>query len=219
MDDLWVGLGPDGSWIEKRPWTESIRAGTTHYDAVELSNLHVRFPRPDLAVVTGDFMQKAHSGPRDKSMTGRYVDTWARTGERWHVVSSGFAPRRDPKADAAQVEALERAWVDVAIRGDADAFARYMTDDYVASSGGRILTKSAWGESLRAKRSTFSRVEFRNVSVRVHGDAAVFIADFDQVATANGVDNSVSGTEITTWVRDGGSWRAAASGFSHVSAR
>ena len=93
MSDQWIGLTHRGTYLEKAPWTANIRAGTTHYDSVVLSNQRVRFPRNDVAVTTGDYMQKGRTASGDNSVEGRYVETWVRTGGRWQVVSSGFAPR------------------------------------------------------------------------------------------------------------------------------
>jgi ketosteroid isomerase-like protein len=92
LDDDYVALNDDGSWLRKPGWTRAIRNKTTHYDVVELYNLQVRFPRPDVAVVTGDFMQKGMTGTRDNSMVGRYINTWVRKHDKWLLVSSGFAP-------------------------------------------------------------------------------------------------------------------------------
>ena len=92
LDEDYVALNRNGTWIRKPGWTRAIRTGTTHYDAVELSNLTVRFPRPDVAVVTGDFTQKGVAGGRDISAVGRYINTWVRMHDKWQLVSSGFAP-------------------------------------------------------------------------------------------------------------------------------
>ena len=97
LDDDWVGLSHTGNWIEKASWTSRIRSKYTHYEAVELYNLKVRFPRRDVAVVTGDFMQKGMSGTRDNSAVGRYINTWVRIDDKWQVVSSGFAPMPKPQ--------------------------------------------------------------------------------------------------------------------------
>ena len=93
MSDQWIGLTHRGAYSEKAPWTSNIRAGTTHYDALEISNLRVRFPQRNVAVVTGDFTEKGRSASGDIRVEGRYIDTWARADGRWQVVSSGFAPR------------------------------------------------------------------------------------------------------------------------------
>jgi hypothetical protein len=101
-DESWIGLGSSGAWLTKQAWVDRIQTGATHYDSVRLSNLRVRFPRPGIAVVTGDFMQKGLTGTRDISTVGRYINTWARTGNRWQVISSGFQSTPHPWARIAR---------------------------------------------------------------------------------------------------------------------
>ena len=91
MHDSWVGLS-EGRLIQKAEWTNSIRAQQTRRDSVQLSNLKVRFPARDVAVVTGSFVTRSRTGtgPREHVTAGTYMNTWARIGERWQIVSSGF---------------------------------------------------------------------------------------------------------------------------------
>lgn len=95
LADQYIALNSSGRLVDKANWTGRIRAGTTKYDAVVLQDLVVRFPTPDIAVVTGTFAQTGVSEGRDNSGSGRYVNTWAKIGGRWQLVSSGFA--RPPK--------------------------------------------------------------------------------------------------------------------------
>ena len=90
MDDAWVGL-VDGKLITKAQWTNEIRAGTSRRDSVQLSNLRVRFPSRDVAVVTGGFVNRAMTGTREQITAGTYVNTWTRIDGRWKLVSSGYS--------------------------------------------------------------------------------------------------------------------------------
>ena len=90
LADDYVALNSSGRFMDKASWTQRIRAGTTHYDAVELKDLRVRFPARDIAVVTGAFSQTGVAEGADNSHSGVYINTWARIGGRWRVVSSGF---------------------------------------------------------------------------------------------------------------------------------
>jgi hypothetical protein len=85
-----------GRFVDKATWTNGIRTGGTHYDSVELHDLHVRFPRSDVAVVTGAFSQTGVTAAGDNSHAGVYVNTWIRIGGRWQVVSSGFVRPSSP---------------------------------------------------------------------------------------------------------------------------
>ena len=90
LDDKWVGL-TEGRVLEKAAWVNAMRAARKQNESVELSNLKVRFPRPDVAVVTGTFMYKTRPGTTQRINVGNYLDTWVRIGDRWKLVSSGFA--------------------------------------------------------------------------------------------------------------------------------
>ena len=90
LDDKWVGL-TEGRVLEKAAWVNAMRAARKQNESVELSNLKVRFPRPDVAVVTGSFMYGTRAGTTQRINVGNYVDTWVRIGDRWKLVSSGFA--------------------------------------------------------------------------------------------------------------------------------
>jgi ketosteroid isomerase-like protein len=91
LADTYVALGSSGRLSDKATWTERIRQGTTRYDEVVLRDLTVRFPSPDIAVVTGSYSQKGVAEGKDNSGAGRYINTWARLNGKWKLVSSGFA--------------------------------------------------------------------------------------------------------------------------------
>ena len=92
LDNDYVALSDDGTLIRKPGWTRAVRNKIRHHEAVELSNLVVRFPRSDVAVVTGDYMQKGATGTRDDNAFGRYINTWVRKHDQWQLASSAFAP-------------------------------------------------------------------------------------------------------------------------------
>jgi ketosteroid isomerase-like protein len=90
LTDEFVALRSSGQFTDKAAWSGAIRSGTTRYDSVSLRDLRVRFPRPDVAVVTGAFTQVGVADGRDNSRSGVYINTWIRTGTGWRLVSSGF---------------------------------------------------------------------------------------------------------------------------------
>lgn len=228
LHDEWVGLSDDGTWIEKAPWTRSIRTRTTHYDAVKISNLVVRFPRPDVSVVTGDFMQKGVSGARDNSMVGRYVDTWARIGGRWQLVSSGFAPRPGSAATPGGTgDAGERAAADErAIRDIIAHMPRIRDVDEEAMT----YAPDAWFLSTRtpeplvgreARRADIARrrapaadeatvIEPARVVVGAAGDIAYDYGMYRTTWTEVGRPQDVRGYYLRTWRKEGARWLSTA---------
>ena len=92
MHDTWVGF-EEGRLIEKAEWKKSIRAHTARRDSVQASNVKIRFPTRDVAVVTAGFVTRSRTGtgPRVQVTTGQYMNTWALIGGKWQLVSSGFS--------------------------------------------------------------------------------------------------------------------------------
>ena len=128
--------------------------------------------------------------------------------------SPASAQAADTLDNRAVVDA-EHAWVKAAIAGDADAFGRFMADEYVAQGPkGGVLTKAAWVQRMREGRSKFQVVNFCNMIVRVNGDAAVVTADYAQIATSDGKDTSGKGSEMDFWVKRGGRWLVLGSAFA-----
>lgn len=90
LDDNWVGL-TEGRVLEKAAWVNAMRTARKQNESVELSNLKVRFPRPDIAVVTGTFINRTQAGTTQRINVENYLDTWVRIDGGWKLVSSGFA--------------------------------------------------------------------------------------------------------------------------------
>jgi len=97
MHDNWVGF-VEGGVVEKSEWRNSMRAQTVRRDSVQTSNVKVRFPTRDVAVVTADFVTRSRTGagPRVQLTMGHYTNTWKLIGSRWQLVSSGFST--EPKS-------------------------------------------------------------------------------------------------------------------------
>jgi ketosteroid isomerase-like protein len=111
--------------------------------------------------------------------------------------------------------AMEHRWIDATIKGDADAFASFMADQYVAVvSNARIRDKATWVEGVRSGGLKYESVELRNLKVRLYGDTAIVTGEYTQKATSNGQDYSARGAYVTTWLKRNDRWQAIASGFS-----
>jgi ketosteroid isomerase-like protein len=92
MHDNWVGF-VGGRVVEKSEWKNSIRAQTARRDSVQTSNVKVRFPTRDVAIVSADFVTRSRTGtgPRVQVTMGYYTNTWTLVGSRWQLVSSAFS--------------------------------------------------------------------------------------------------------------------------------
>lgn len=75
-----------------------------------------------------------------------------------------------------QLEKLGEDWAAAELRGDTAALARILADDFVAvGPRGFMLTKEQWISRHDSGNLTYESFEWDEVSVRVHGDAAVMI--------------------------------------------
>ena len=117
-----------------------------------------------------------------------------------------------------QVLAAEHEWVKVTLAGDADKFASFIGEEYVAlTENGRTFDKASWVSDIRSAKTKYESVELSNLVVRVYGNtAAVVRGDFTQKATGN--HPTAAGKYVNTWVKRDGRWQVVASGFSTMSA-
>ena len=113
--------------------------------------------------------------------------------------------------------AMEHKWIDATVKGDADAFASFMADGYVAVvANARIRSKAEWVEGVRSGGLKYESVDLHNLKVRQYGDTAVVTGEYTQKATSGGQDYGARGAYATTWLKRRGRWQAIASGFSRV---
>jgi uncharacterized protein (TIGR02246 family) len=111
----------------------------------------------------------------------------------------------------AEIAALERKWVDIYKRNDADSFASLLADDFIYTSPvGEKVLRQTYLENLRNKTVVMTRVDASDEEVRIHGDTAVVTAtwDVDEAYRGNPFKGPVRITR--TWVRHDNAWRALA---------
>lgn len=124
---------------------------------------------------------------------------------------------QSPTGVEARLIAMEHEWIEATLQGDADAFAAFMADDYVAVvANARVRGKTEWVDGVRSGRLNCASVTLRNLKVRLYGDTAVVTGEYAQTATSDGQDYSARGAYATTWLNRGGRWLAIASGFSRA---
>lgn len=122
-----------------------------------------------------------------------------------------------------KIKAVEHAWAQAPVKGDAVAMAGFMSDDYVeiimdtASGAGKnrwvTSNKKEWIDLVRSGREKYASVELRNIKIYLHGDIATVTGEYSQTGTKDGKDISASGLYVDTWVKEDGKWRVVSSVF------
>ena len=136
------------------------------------------------------------------------------------VLLGGSSASRAQGSAEAELVALEHAWIDATLKRDANAFAAFMADGYVAVvANAQLRTKSEWVDRVRSGSLSYDAVSLRNLKVRRYDDTAVVTGEYAQTATLDGQDYSARGVYATTWLKRDGRWQAIASGFSRAAAR
>lgn len=73
---------------DKAMWVESIRSGQATYEAVQYHNVDVNVYGDTVAVISGEYSQKATAAGQDTSKPGVFVATWVKRAGRWQAVAS-----------------------------------------------------------------------------------------------------------------------------------
>ena len=116
--------------------------------------------------------------------------------------------------DRDEVRACEQRWVDAYLRGDADAFAALLADDFAYASERGVFDRAAYVDNLRTGEIEMRGFRNGELAVRVYGDTAVSTGVAALDARFRGQD--ISGPERFTrvWVRapagTAGAWLAVA---------
>ena len=87
MDDSYRVISR-GRVRDKVAWVESIRSGQATYQAVEYRNVDVNVYADTIAVISGEYSQKATAAGQDNSKPGVFVATWVKRDGRWRAVAS-----------------------------------------------------------------------------------------------------------------------------------
>ena len=118
---------------------------------------------------------------------------------------------QDPKADAAEVERLERELVKAIAAKDLATYDRIVADDYVAFDiSGKANTKAEILAAYRNGTRGYTNLEIYDVLGRVFGDTAVVSARTKGFRREEGQDVPNNVQYIRVFARREGRWRAVA---------
>ena len=119
--------------------------------------------------------------------------------------------RLTPAEDS--ILALQAAWVQTALRGEVEASAALMSDNFrFVAPKGLVFTKQQWAETSRAQhQQPYDSVTYAHVHVHLLGDYAFVSGEYTQRTTAVGQKLRGTGVFTSAWVREGNAWRLIAS--------
>jgi ketosteroid isomerase-like protein len=135
------------------------------------------------------------------------------------MLSGAPAQAAAPTEDAAKLTALDHAMQKSVVDRDAEAFASFLTDDYILiTSSSKRLGKADVVEGIDSPNEVMTVNASTIVDIRVHGDTALVIADLHQVGKQKdeAFDYWVRYTD--TWVRDKDSWLCISGHASRLTA-
>jgi uncharacterized protein (TIGR02246 family) len=87
MDDSYRVVSR-GRVRDKATWVESIRSGRATYEAVQYHNVDVDVYGDTIAVISGEYSQKATAAGQDNSKPGVFVATWVKRDGQWRAIAS-----------------------------------------------------------------------------------------------------------------------------------
>jgi ketosteroid isomerase-like protein len=125
------------------------------------------------------------------------------------AASTNATAQRDTSAAAREVEQVENGRLASMEKGDVDAVAKVIADDFVVTSAdGRNASRSEYLDRLRAASSPRAHLIHDEVQVRVYGDAAVITGR--SRSTRNGQELPGQVRYIHVYARRNGAWQMVA---------
>lgn len=87
LDAAMMQTNPDGSVSARQEVLESIAKGDPSLQAVDLADMQTR-SYGDAAVIMGRYAERHESGGKQRTIAGRFTDTYIRRGGKWKCVAS-----------------------------------------------------------------------------------------------------------------------------------
>ncbi len=124
-------------------------------------------------------------------------------------------------SDAAEIERLQRAWMDGWLAGDSEACEALMAPEFrlrsVATDS--VVRRSEWLAQVASGRIAGTAFDYEEMDVQVFGDTAVTMSRTRQEATIDGHDWSATLHATDVWIRRDGEWKVVARHGSSLAGR
>lgn len=117
-----------------------------------------------------------------------------------------------------EIDALEEAWCGAILRGDADALATILSDDYISiTARGMLQTKDETLNNLRTRKTRIVSLDLSDRKIRFYGSTAV-VTSLAQVEGSNDSED-ISGYFRYTHVyvrNSSGMWKLVSAEASRI---
>ena len=120
-----------------------------------------------------------------------------------------------PDAAQAEIIAAENAWNIAELHHDASALSRLMADDLVLTeTDGSVISKTEEVAFSADPQTHFEVLESHDMTIQIHGDAAVVSGSYREKRTYHGKTFEHRGRYTDTWISNNGTWKCIAGHFS-----
>jgi ketosteroid isomerase-like protein len=131
------------------------------------------------------------------------------------VGSCGLGASAQESADAATIRVLETKWADSYKNRQVDALSSLMSDDYVITmEDGSVYGKVGFISHTAQPSEKVDLVEFGDLKIRMHGDAAVVTGSYHEQGESAGKPYDYRDRMTDLWMKTDGKWKLLASHYS-----
>jgi ketosteroid isomerase-like protein len=117
--------------------------------------------------------------------------------------------------EVATIRALETKWADSYKKRQVDVLSSLMTEDYVITmEDGSVYGKVGFISHTAQPSEKVDLVEFSDIKIRMHGDAAVVTGSYHERGESSGKPYDYHDRMTDVWMKMDGKWKLVASHYS-----
>jgi ketosteroid isomerase-like protein len=129
--------------------------------------------------------------------------------------SCGLAQSAQESSDATTIRVLETKWADSYKNRQVDVLSSLMSDDYVITmEDGSVFGKVGFISHTAQPSEKVAVVEFGDLKIRMHGDAAVVTGSYHEQGESAGKPYDYHDRMTDLWMKADGKWKLVASHYS-----
>jgi ketosteroid isomerase-like protein len=118
-------------------------------------------------------------------------------------------------ADVATIRVLETKWAESYKKRQVDVLSTLMSDDYVITmEDGSVYGKVGFISHTAQPSEKVDLVEFADLKIRMHGDAAVVTGSYHEKGESGGKPYDYRDRMTDMWMKIDGKWKLVASHYS-----